>query len=127
MADFSYTPTRELVDGSPGLITSHLTACDRKKKTVGQTHTALSGASESVLQRIETEWSIASRPFDVVDLEYWREFGASCANGEEFIADLSDISGAPVAPFVGRLKRDSFQDSRYESLWFQVKFTIIEV
>ena len=126
MADISYTPTRELVPASPGLITCNLKSLERGTRSVGKTHTALSGTSESVLQRIEVEWSISVQPFDSSALLYWREFEASCANGEEFTLDLSDITGGPTVPFVAKLKRDSFKESRHEHFWFHVSFTAVE-
>lgn len=126
MADISYTSTRELVGGSPGLIEFNLVKCDRNARSVGKTHVSLSGVTESVLHRRDIEWSITVLPFEPVQLPFWREFEASCANGEEFILDLTGTTGMPATPFVCTLKRDSFGDSRYEHFWYQVSFIAVE-
>ncbi|MBN8431803.1 hypothetical protein JF535_13175 [Microbulbifer salipaludis] len=126
MAEISYTATRELVSGSPEQIITDLVKCDRTHRSEGKDHTALSGFTESVFYRIENEWQITSLPFDPDQLPYWREFAASCANGEYFTLDISDIAGGASAPLTCQLKRNSFKESRYEHFWFQVSFTAVE-
>lgn len=126
MADISYTATREIVSGSPEVITTHLVQCEPKQKAEGKEHKALSGYTESVLHHLENEWHITSLPFDPEELPYWREFSSSCANGEAFTLDISDIPGGRDAPFSCRLKRNSFKLKRYEHLWFQAFFIAVE-
>ena len=126
MAEISYVATRELVSGSPQLIVTDLVRCDRNQQSEGKEHKAISGFTESVLYRIENEWQITSLPFDPAELPYWREFAASCANGEYFSLDISDIAGGPAAPLTCQLKRNSYKETRYEHFWFQVSFTAVE-
>ncbi|MFS1524757.1 hypothetical protein ACL7TT_11675 [Microbulbifer sp. 2304DJ12-6] len=127
MAEIRYTATREHVSGSPELITTNLMHCERECRTEGKEHIALSGYTESTLYRIDTEWKITTAPFDPDQLPYWREFGASCANGETFELDISDITGGHSTPFFCRLKRNSYKENRHEHFWFQIALIAVEV
>ncbi|MEW5251788.1 hypothetical protein [Microbulbifer discodermiae] len=126
MASITYTATRELVSSSPQLIITDLVKCGRVQRSEGREHTALGGYTESVLFRIDSEWHITAKAFAPDQLPYWREFAASCGNGELFTLDLSDIAGGSSGPFGARLKRNSYKESRYEHFWFQASFIAVE-
>ncbi|WP_444946450.1 hypothetical protein ACJJIP_06505 [Microbulbifer sp. VTAC004] len=126
MPSISYTPTRELVDGSSGSLSFTATRCNRTPKSTGKEHTALSGNTESVLYRRDIEWQISVSPFFENQLQLWREFEASCANGEAFELDTSDIPGGRETA-VCRLKRNGFREMRQGAFEFYVTFTAIEV
>ncbi|WP_444941253.1 hypothetical protein ACJJI3_01540 [Microbulbifer sp. ZKSA004] len=125
MPNVNYTPTRDLVGGSLGSITFSVTRCDRAPKSVGKEHTSLSGNTESVLFRRDIEWQITISPFSDEQLQYWREFEASCTNGEIFELDTSDIPGGKANSSF-RLKRNSFRERRHGPLDHYVSFTAIE-
>ncbi|MFA0813364.1 hypothetical protein [Microbulbifer epialgicus] len=126
MPNIKYTATRELVDGSTGSISFSVTRCTRVPKSTGKEHTALSGNTESVLYRRDIEWQISTSPFFENQLQLWREFEASCANGETFELDTSDIPGGRDTT-VCRLKRNGFREMRQGAFEFYVTFTAIEV
>ncbi|WP_444958215.1 hypothetical protein [Microbulbifer sp. ZKSA002] len=126
MPSINYTPTRDLVDSSPGSISFAVTKCDRTSKPVGKEHAALSGNTESILYRRDIEWQLTVSPFSEEQLQYWREFEASCTNGETFELDTSDIPGGKASS-VFRLKRNSFHEMRYGACEFYVSFTAIEI
>lgn len=127
MPSITYTPTRELVSGSTGVLNFQLTKCDRTQKSIGKEHTSLSGYTESVLYRIENEWNLTVAPFDNSELPYWREFAASCANGESFELDLTGVPGGFSGVKNFRLKRNSYKESRVLVTDFSVSFTAVEI
>ncbi|MCO1337135.1 hypothetical protein MO867_22690, partial [Microbulbifer sp. OS29] len=108
-----------------GSISFLATKCNRTPKPVGKEHVALSGNTESVLYRREIEWQISVSPFSEQQLQYWREFEASCTNGEAYELDTSDLPGGQAIT-VCRLKRSSFREMRYGAYEFYVSFTAIE-
>jgi len=122
MATITYTPSREVVGGG-GSIVCDVEQWDRSSKPVGKEFTSLNGTTVHTLDRIETEINISCEPQDASGIAYFREFAASCANGETFTINANGVPGAPTVTTTYRLKRGSYKESRM-STHIKPSFTV---
>jgi len=125
VANIVYTPTREIVGGG-GSITTEIEQWDRIDKWHGTEHVSLDGTTVSTLHRLETSYQVTCEPQDASQIAYFREFAASCANGETFTLDAQGIPDAPAGAITYRLKKNSYKEAR-TGTHLQPSFTIIKV
>lgn len=122
-----YTATRELVGSGLDEIEVDPERTNRNSNTVARESVSMSGAvRESILDRIEYKWSVATVPVPLADLARWREFASSVANGELFTIDLDGTKAVPVNPISVSLVKNSFKENRFSHLYMSFSFDVLE-
>jgi len=99
---------------------------DRLPKRKATEHKAIDGTVETVFAHRSIEWRIKSPPTPIDQLDQWREFAASVADGTPFIYDPYGDSAIPVQQtnvvIVGDVKESRHSDFGYAI----ISFTVLE-
>ena len=124
----NWTPSRALVGaGSDGKIELNLQQYDRKPKVISRETRSLSGATETVLHRIDYETTVKTVPTADAALQgKMREFVASVAAGENFTFDALGTEASPDNAISVNMIPNTYTESRESVLYFSYSFKIRE-
>ena len=101
---------------------------DRKPIIKARESRALSGATETVLERIDYEYTFATVPPQDSALQAkFREFMASVAGGETFTIDPLGTEATPDNPITVQLIPNTYSERREAVLYFSYLFRAREV
>ncbi len=131
MPVFTYTAKRRIATGhssgtqySMEKAAGPLTPEDRIIKNSWR---ALGGNEETLLDRIETVWNLTTDWIREAELEFWQEFTASVAAGEQFTFDPYGTIAVPDAPLTVALENKAIRWARAGSKKiFTVSLTLRE-
>jgi len=102
-------------------------AFDRSFNSPKAQYQSLSGAVETVLQRLDQTYSAVIGPYDITDQDQVQEFIQSVANGETFSIDIYGTIASPVADIDVKLRGSSNTEQRYGARLFTLPFNLFKV
>ena len=83
-------------------------ACDPTERVVEDVAVTLSGAAESVVDRVDTMWSISTTILEATEWDMWRELFASAGRGDVVVVYPGAIFGPiAVGSIIGYIERHS--------------------
>lgn len=127
MISISYTATRRIpAAGAGGTLLAAVESFDYVPKSYGVTHVSLNRTYVNTFHAREESYRVTVEPQDTDEIEYFREFEASCCNGETFTVDASGIPGAPDVIMTCILKNNSYKEKRNGS-YISPTFELIRI
>lgn len=129
MAAIIYTARRSLApgheDGEVYELELPMSAIDLSDDTDSKEHTALSGITETVWNRIDETWRFTTVPMDAATTAQLREFLNSHISGEPFTIDPYGTLSQPDDPFTAELVSRKHALRRFGALMmYQISFEV---